>query len=97
AKQGISTDFFNEWGARLLRFKNLKALKSISRKPKFSPRRTSKGTEKKIRKLRKAEPSYGPERLSFHLKDLFNVICPPSTVYNVLGRLGLIDREARKQ
>jgi transposase InsO family protein len=94
--KGVSTDFFYEWGGRLLRVRNLASLKSRSRRPKKSPSQTSRRIEKGIRKLRAAEPSYGPERISFYLQKLFKIVCAPSTVYNVLKRLGFVDREERK-
>jgi transposase InsO family protein len=95
--RGVSTDFFYEWGGRLVRQRKLSSLKSHSRKPKQSPAQTPRRVEKRIRKLRMAEPSHGPERISFDLKRLFNIECPPSTVYNVLRRLGFVDKEERKK
>jgi transposase len=95
--KGISTDFFYEWGGRLLRKRTLKSLKSRSRKPKKSPTQTSKRVEKRIRKLREADPAHGPERISFYLKKLFNIDCAPSSVYNVLKRLGFVDKVERKR
>jgi transposase len=84
--KGVSTDFFYEWGGRLLRVRKLSSLKSRSRKPKKSPKQTSKRVEKKIRSLRVAEPAHGPERISFFLQKLFKMKCAPSSVYNVLRR-----------
>ena len=60
--RGVSTDFFYEWGWRLVRGKTLESLESQSRKPKRSPNQVAKRVEKRIRKLRVAEPSHGPER-----------------------------------
>ncbi len=94
--KGVSTDFFYEWGGRLLRVRNLSSLVSKSRKPKKSPRQTKGRIEKKISHLRIAEPSHGPERISFYLKKLFNITCAPSSVYNVLRRLGHVDKAKRK-
>jgi transposase len=94
--KGVSTDFFYEWGGRLLRVRKLTSLKSRSRKPKHSPEQTSKRVEKRIRHLRLAEPSHGPERISFYLKLLFKIKCAPSSVYNVLRRLGFVDKADRK-
>lgn len=95
--KGVSTDFFYEWGGRLLRSRVLSGLASRSRKPKQSPTQTPKRVERKIRHLRVAEPAHGPERISFYLKRLFNISCTPSAVYNVLGRLGFINKLARKK
>jgi len=94
--KGVSTDFFYEWGGRLLRVRKLSSLKSRSRKPKRSPEQTSKRVEKKIRQLRVAEPSHGPERISFYLGFLFNIACAPSSVYNVLRRLKFVNKAERK-
>ena len=94
--KGVSTDFFYEWGGRLLRVRKLSSLKSRSRKPKKSPNQTPRRAEKRIRKLRMADPSHGPDRISFYMKLLFNVTCAPSTVYNVLRRLGFVDKAERK-
>ena len=94
--KGVSTDFFYEWGNRLLRGKMLSSLKSKSRKPKRNPNQTPRRVEKRIRKMRGAEPSHGSERISFYLMKLFNITCAPSSVYNVLRRLGFVDKADRK-
>lgn len=88
--RGVSTDQFYLWGRRLLKGKVLQSLLSISRKPRRSPRQTKKRVERRILALRKAEPSYGAERISFDLLRLFKIKCAPMTVYNVLKRLKLI-------
>lgn len=95
--RGVSTDFFYKWGRKLVKGKTLTSLQSRSRKPKRSPEQTPRRVEKRIRKLRLADPSHGPERISFFLKKLFNIRCAPSTVYNVLRRLGLIDAAQRQR
>jgi transposase len=94
--KGVSTDFFYEWGGRLLRVRKLSSLKSRSRKPKRAPSQTPRRVERRIRRLRVAEPSHGPARISFYLKKLFNITCAPSSVYNVLRRLGFVDKAERK-
>jgi transposase InsO family protein len=94
--KGVSTDFFYEWGNRLLKRRKLSSLESRSRRPKRSPSKTRPRVERKIRVMREAEPAHGPERISFYLSRLFNITCAPSTVYNVLGRLGFVDKEDRK-
>ena len=94
--KGVSTDFFYEWGGRLVRVRKLASLESKSRKPKRSPGQTSKRIERQIRRMRTAEPSHGSERISFYLQDLFNIRCAPSSVYNVLRRLGFVDKGKRK-
>ena len=90
--RGVSTDQFYLWARRLAKFKNLICLSSKSKAPLRSPRQTKKRIERKISALRKAEPSHGPERISFDLMKLFKVKCAPSTVYNVLKRMKLISK-----
>ena len=94
---GVSTDFFNKWGLRLWKAKDLMSLKSESRRPDYCPHQTAKRIEKRIKSLREAEPSHGPDRISFDLKKLFNMICAPSTVYAVLLRLELITENYTKK
>ncbi len=94
--KGRSKGYFYEWGARLLEAGSVLALVSKSRKPKSCPHQTTKRVEKKIRKLRVAEPYQGPERISQDLMDLYKIKCPPSTVYSVLRRLNLITKESQK-
>jgi len=96
-KLGVSTDQFYLWGKRLKKFKTISCLAGKSRKPKYSPRQTKVRIERKILALRKAEPSHGPERISFDLRRLFNIVCAPGTVYNVLKRLKLISKEYSKK
>ena len=95
--RGVSPDLFNKWGKILLKAKDLLSLKSGSRKPKNCPHQTPKRIEKRIKNLRLAEPSHGPERISFDLKKLYNMVCSPSGVYAVLWRLALITDEYRKK
>ena len=95
--RGFSTDFFYKWAKTLLKTKNLASLKPRSKKPKQCPHQTPKRVEKRIRNLRLAEPSHGPERISFDLKKLYNMVCAPSTVYAVLLRLGMITKEYSKK
>ena len=93
--KGVSTDFFYKWGGKLLRSRKLSSLATRSRKPKNSPTKTKKRIERKIGQLRRSDPSHGPDRISFYLGKLFSIVCAPSTVYNVLGRLGLVDKVER--
>jgi transposase InsO family protein len=95
--RGVSSDFFNKWGSKLLRAKDLLSLASTSRKPKHCPHQTPKRVEKRVKVLRLAEPSHGPERISFDLKKFYNIVCSPSAVYAVLWRLKLITEEYRKK
>ena len=96
--RGVSTDSFYNWARQLLKKPlDLKSLKSRSTKPKSCPHQTPKRVEKRIRNLRLVEPSHGPERISFDLKRLFNIVCHPSTVYAVLLRLGMITEFYKKK
>jgi transposase InsO family protein len=96
-QRGVSSDFFNKWGRELLKAKNLLALKSGSRKPKYCPHQTPRRVEKRIKILRLAEPAEGPERISYGLKKYYNMVCSPSAVYAALWRLGLITKEYKKK
>lgn len=95
--EGKSESWFYKWAEILLKKQTLEALRPRSRRPKRSPRQTPKRVVKRIRKLREAEPFQGPERISRDLKDLYNINCPSSTVYNILRREGLISREHSKR
>ncbi|MDZ4676869.1 MAG: integrase core domain-containing protein, partial [Oligoflexia bacterium] len=97
SQRGVSSDFFYKWELILLKAKNLLSLKSGSRKPKYCPHQTPKRVEKRIKALRLAEPAEGPERISFSLKKLYNMVCSPSGVYAVLWRLGLITDTYKKK
>ncbi len=97
AERGRSTDYFNKWGKRLYKQKSLTALKPQSRQPNYSPKMTQKRVTKRVRRLREAEPFQGPERISYDLKQLFNIDCPPSTVYSILKREKLITADSKKK
>ncbi len=96
-QRGVSSDFFYKWGWRLVKAKDLLVLRALSTKPRYCPHQTPKRVEKRIKNLRITEPSHGPERISFDLKKLFNMVCSPSGVYAVLWRLGLITEEYKKK
>jgi len=93
--RGVSTDAFYEWSKRLLITKSLVALKSLSKAPKKFWNKTPERIEKRVVKIRKAEPFKGPETISFDLKRDYNMKCPPSTVAAILERRGLIKKEYR--
>jgi transposase InsO family protein len=96
--RGVSTDSFYNWARMLLKLPiNIDSLKSVSTKPKSCPHQTPKRVEKRIKNLRLAEPSHGPERISFDLKKFYNMVCSPSAVYAVLWRLAMITDEYRKK
>jgi len=95
--RGVSTDFFNKWGKKLLAAKTLEALKSLSRSPKKFWNKTARRIEKRVKKLKRESPFRGPESISFYLKKDYNMKCPPSTVYGILKRAGLIAKEYRER
>jgi transposase InsO family protein len=95
--RGVSTDYFYKWARRLLSKKTLLALRSISKAPKKFWNQTQKRVEKRIVKLRCAEPFKGPERISFDLKTKFNMVCAASTVAAILKRSGLVKKEYRER
>lgn len=94
--RGCSREQFYKWGKKLLETKDLKSLESGSRKPKHSPNVTSKRTANKVKKLKRKYSFMGPERISFELKDCYKLKCPPSTVYAILRREGLISQKYKK-
>lgn len=92
---GKSRDYFYDLVKKLFAGKSIESLKPDSKRPHQSPNQTPKRVERRIRKLRLEEPSHGPERISFYLKKKFNMICAPSTVAAVLGRLKLVSSKCR--
>lgn len=95
--RGVSTDYFYKWARKLLESKTLRALGSLSKAPKKFWNQTQKRVEKRIVKLRRAEPFKGPERISFDLKTRFNMVCPPSTVAAILKRKGLVKKRVSRE
>jgi transposase InsO family protein len=93
--RGFSTDFFYAWAKRFIEFRSLLGLKSQSKSPKTFWNKTSKRIERKIIRLRQAEPFKGPERISFDLKRKFKIVCAVSTVAAILKRKGLVTKEYR--
>lgn len=59
-------------------------------------KKPSRKKKKKVVQLRRAQPSYGPERISQDLKQLFNIKVPPSTAHAILKRKGLISQKHQK-
>lgn len=95
--RGVSTDFFYTWATRLIEVGSLIALRSLSKTPKSFWNKTQARVEKRILKIRKAEPFKGPDRISFDLKRDYNMICPVSTVAAILKRKGLVTKEYREK
>jgi len=95
--EGKSRGWFNKWAKRLIRAKTIQSLFSKSRKPHYSPRKTRKRIERKICKLRRAQPFLGAERLQDDLKRLYKESCPISTINNILRRNAFIGKEQAKK
>jgi len=87
---GWSEDSYRKWGTRLRKQPRVASIMSKSRKPHRSPTRTKPRKEKKVAQLRRADPSLGPERISFDLQRFFNMIVSPSTVYAILRRAKMV-------
>lgn len=87
---GWSEDAYSKWGTRLRKQPRIESVMSKSRKPHRSPNKTKPRKEKKVAQLRRADPSLGPERISFDLQKFFKILVPPSTVYAVLKRAKMV-------
>jgi transposase InsO family protein len=94
--RGRSTDYFEKWAARLIEAGRVEGLLELSRRPRFSPNKAPEQLEKWAKRLKKKNPAYGPERISFYLRLRHGAECPPSTVYAILKRAGLINKKYRK-
>jgi transposase InsO family protein len=94
---GWSMDSYNKWGSKLKKQPQVQVLFSKSKKPHRSPTKTKPRKEKKVKQLRRVDPSLGPERISFDLKKLFNMHVPPSTVYAILKRSKMVSLEIAKK
>ena len=90
--RGVSPDYFYKWVQRLLDVGTLLGLISGSRSVKKFWNKTSNKIEKKIVKIRLAEPFKGPERISYDLKKKFKIKCAVSTVAAILKRKGLVTK-----
>lgn len=93
--RGVSTDLFYKWVKRFLKAGGLLGLSSQSKSAHTFWNKTEKRIEKKIVKIRKAEPFKGPERISFDLKKRFKIICAASTIAAILKRKGLVTKAYR--
>jgi len=95
--RGVSRETFYKWGKKLLTGVGLRGLESKSRRPKTSPKQASNKTERAVCKMKKKYSFRGPDRISFHLRRERNIECPPSTVYAILKRAGLISKKYRQR
>ena len=93
--RGVSTDFFYDWARKFLEARSFLGLQPKSRSPKSFWNKTLPRVERRIIRIRKAEPFKGPERISYDLKKKFKIECPPSTVAAILKRKGLVTKEYR--
>lgn len=91
--EGVSVDFFNKWGNRLVKAKRMVGLFTKSRKPYRSPNKSKPRVEKTVLKIRKAEPYLGPERISDTAEKLFELEIAPSTVFNILRRAKVVGKK----
>jgi transposase InsO family protein len=92
-KFGISRDTGYKW-LRRYQESGVLALSDQSRRPHFSPGRSSLALEQAVIDLRLAHPVWGPRKLRALLKDQSSASRPSiSTVARILQRYGLIDRK----
>ena len=94
--EGVSRAWFYKWARRLKKSKKMEALFSQSRKPKKSPQKTRPRIEKKVCKIRRAQPFLGAERIQNDLKRIYREDCPVSTINNILRRNNFIGKEKAK-
>ena len=93
SNEGVSVDFFNKWGKRLVKSKRLVGLFSKSKRPYRSPNKSKPRTEKTVLKIRRAEPYLGPDRISNTAEKLYNLNVPPSTVFAILKRACIVGKK----
>lgn len=94
--EGVSRGWFYKWGERLVTVGQIGGLFENSKRPVNSPKKTSRRTEQKICKIRRAQPFLGAERIQDDLKRLYKTHCAVSTINNILRRYGLIGKEKSK-
>ena len=89
-KLGYQRSYFYFWFNRLKEANfDIKSLEEHSRRPVSHPKTTPKEIVDKIVSLRK-QTNYGPDRLPFHLEQLYNIHLPKSTIGHILKRENLI-------
>ena len=93
SNEGVSVDYFNKWGKRLVKGKRLKSLLSRSKKPYRSPNKTKPRVEKTVLKIRRVEPYLGPERISDTAEKIYNLNISASTVFAILKRAKVVGRK----
>jgi transposase InsO family protein len=93
SNEGVSVDFFNKWGNRLVKSKRLTGLLSKSRRPDRSPNKVKPRVEKLVLKIRRVEPYLGPERISDLAEKIYNLTVPSSTVFAILKRAAVVGKK----
>lgn len=93
---GISRKCFYKWQRRYRASGNdANSLLDRSRRPKYSPRLTSKHIQSLIVKLRKAT-NFGPDRIRLFLLKDYSISVPRATIQAILRRKGLIKKAKRR-
>lgn len=89
-KLGYQRSYFYFWFNRLKEANfDIKSLEERSRRPGSHPKKTPIEIVDKIISLRK-QTNYGPDRLQYHLEQLYNLHLPTSTIGHILKRENLI-------
>jgi transposase InsO family protein len=95
-KLGYRRSYFYFWYNRLRQADfNINSLQNRSRRPLSHPKRTAGQIVDKIIRLRR-QTGYGPDRLQFHLKRLYNIHVARSTIGHILKRENLIPAKTKK-
>jgi transposase InsO family protein len=98
ARFGVSRKTLYKWLRRASSEPKTEELEDRSRRPKHSPRRTTKAIEEQVLQLRTQEPAWGPRKLKRRLEDLGSTDLPARSTFGViLRRAGLISPEAAAQ
>jgi len=88
---GTSRITVRKWRNRYLEG-GARALEDLSRAPKRSPHKTPKKVERKVIKMRKRYPRWGPYRLKYH----FDLPCSVGAIGRIIRQAGLIRKRKKK-
>jgi transposase InsO family protein len=89
-KLGYQRSYLYFWFNRLKEANfDIRSLEEHSRRPLSHPKKTPREIVDKIISLRK-QTNYGPDRLQYHLEQLYNIHLPTSTIGHILKRENLI-------
>jgi len=95
-KLGYRRSYFYFWYNRLTQADfDISSLENRSRRPLSHPKQTAGQIVDKIISLRR-QTGYGPDRLQFHLKRLYNIHVARSTIGHILKRENLIPAKTTK-